>query len=345
MRAPRFIIIVLLIVGGSGGIGDGSQESNAVNAIVGARNDHHIHLLSPELVRDWKSLGVPFSRPDSFYSSVSSALNEAGIEAAVVLSMAYLYGSERFQRLDSDVEKEYDRVRHENDFIASVVRRSPKKVAGFGSVHPMRPYALGEIRRCWDELGLAGLKLHLLNSEVDLADKGHVDRLAEIFGWAQEKGVPLMLHLNAVGGSHPAKNVEILVRDLINKHPKVEIYIAHLGGSGGYGAQVQEVLKAFIANLNDGGMLKGSRIFFEISAVVLRESSEGVEPPNEERLTQLASDLRGLGLHRVLFGSDHPVFNSQAYARTLREKSFLRQEEVRRILTNEAPVLRRLRSR
>jgi predicted TIM-barrel fold metal-dependent hydrolase len=89
-------------------------------------------------------------------------------------------------------------------------------------------------------------------------------------------------------------------------------------------------------------MLEGRRVFFELSAVVLTESSEGVEPPGAERLRQLAADLREVGLDRVLFGSDHPVFNAQEYARTLRHKLNMSKEEAQQILGNEAAVLKKL---
>lgn len=338
MDISRLILIALLVLGQAGGTEVKPSSSEAV-----ARFDHHVHILSPELVRDWKSLGVPFSRPESFYSSASVVLDQNRIEKAVVLSMAYLYGSRNFQRLKSSSEKEHEWVRRENDFIASLVRSAPKRLAGFYSVHPLRPYAMAEIRRCQRVQGLVGLKLHLYNSEVDLTNREHLDRLKEIFAWAEENRVPLLLHLNAIGRTMRAKAMEVLVRELIAKHPKTEIYIAHLGGSGGYSVPAEEVLKVFIKHLGPGGALESRELFFELSAVVLKESSEDVEPPGEERLKQLASDLRSLGLKRILFGSDHPVFNAQDYALTLQQKLNMTGEEVQQILSNEAPVLKRLR--
>jgi len=308
-----------------------------------ARFDHHVHLLSPHLVRDWKSLGVPFSRPDDFYSSASTVLEQRKIDKAFILSMAYLYGSRWFQQIESHSEKEHEWVRRENDFIASVVRAAPNRLVGFGSVHPLRPYALTEIRRFHDELGLVGLKLHLYNSGIDLTHKDHLERLRQIFALAEEKAMPVILHLNAIEGDSRKENVDILIRELIGKHPRSQIYIAHLGGSGGYSGRVGEVLNAFISHLDKGGALEDREIFFEMSAVVLKETSEEVEPPGEERLRQLAFDLRRLGLHRVLFGSDHPVFNPQEYAETLQQKMNMKAEEIQQILSNEAPALKPLR--
>jgi predicted TIM-barrel fold metal-dependent hydrolase len=336
------MIVCLFAIGQAYSFDVSAQESSSSSAEYRARFDHHVHLLSPHLVRDWKSLGVPFSRPDSFYSSASAVLDQSRVEKAIILSMAYLYGSEGFQRLEYSSEKEYERVRRENDYVASVVRSNPKKLAGFYSVHPLRPYALTEIRRCRDGLGLAGLKLHLSHSRIDLTNAAHLKRILDIFALAQEKGTPILLHLNAVYGGSRKQQVDILVRELIHKHPGVDVYIAHLGGSGGYDSRVEEVLRAFGGHLRRGGMLEGRRVFFELSAVVLTESSEGVEPPGAERLRQLAADLREVGLDRVLFGSDHPVFNAQEYARTLRHKLNMSKEEAQQILGNEAAVLKKL---
>jgi predicted TIM-barrel fold metal-dependent hydrolase len=305
--------------------------------------DHHIHVLSPHLVSDWKSLGVPFSRPDSFYSSASSLFEEGKLSRGMVLSMAYLYGCRQFGRLKLSIESERERVRRENDFVASVVRGSPDRLAGFVSVNPLRPYALAEIRRGLADLKMKGIKLHFLNSGVDLVNKTHLERLKEVFALAQDLGVPLLIHLNAVDEGSGVKGVEILLRELIAGYPKTEIYIAHLGGYGGYSTQTEEVLNAFIHHLSQDAALKDRQILFDLSAVVLKEASEGVQPPDEERLKRLASDLRRLGLHRVLFGSDHPVFDPQEYARTLLGKLRLKEDEVQQILSNEAPVLNRLR--
>lgn len=320
-----------------------TQEAASSKREVQVRFDHHVHLLSPQLVQHWKSLGVPFSRPDSFYSSATPVLEQSKVEKAFIVSMAHLYGSSRWNRLESYAEKEHEWVRHENNFIASVVRASPDRLVGFGSVHPLRPYALAEIRRFRDELGLTGLKLHLFYCGVDLTNNEHLERLRQVFALAQEKAMPVLLHLNAISGSARKENVEILIRELIVKHPATQVYIAHLGGSGGYNGRVEEVLNAFIAHFGRGGALEGREIFFELSAVVLRESSEGVEPPSEERLRQLTSDLRRLGLSRVLFGSDHPVFNPQEYAVTLQQKLMLKDDEVQQILNNQASALKRLR--
>jgi hypothetical protein len=51
--------------------------------------------------------------------------------------------------------------------------------------------------------------------------------------------------------------------------------------------------------------------------VVLEEESEGVPPTTAEEAATLAADLRRSGLHRLVFGSDYPVFDPRRVASVL----------------------------
>ncbi len=52
----------------------------------------------------------------------------------------------------------------------------------------------------------------------------------------------------------------------------------------------------------------------------------------------MAADLRALGIERVLFGSDYPVFDAKEYADLLRDRLPLSDAEFRLLMTNEAPL-------
>src|SRR5262249_44749564 len=102
--------------------------------------DHHQHLFSPEVAR--------LLRPDSSWGGISAGdlvafLGSAGIRRAVVLSVAYLWGSPGRNLAD-----EYASVRAENDWTAGQVASAPRRLVGFCSVNPLKPYALAEIERC-----------------------------------------------------------------------------------------------------------------------------------------------------------------------------------------------------
>jgi predicted TIM-barrel fold metal-dependent hydrolase len=294
---------------------------------VEAPVDHHVHLLSPGLVADWKGLGVPFGRPDEEYGSLAP-LEGFG---ARVLSMAYLYGSEWFREgLALGEAEELARVRRENDFVAGVVR-GRAELEGFGSADPLRPYALEELRRCREELGLAGVKLHLAMAGVDLREAAHLDALAEVAAWAERSRTPLVLHLDTQRRGTEVAHVEAFVARVLDPHPRLELTIAHLGGSGGYGAWTRAVLGVFLERIERDPGFAARPIAFDLSAVVLESPSVGIPATTEEELTLLRLDLRRLGLERVRFGSDHPVFEPAATWTVLRERVGLSEVELARI--------------
>ncbi len=280
--------------------------------------DHHVHLLSPRLVEDWKSLGVPFSHPDSVYTSLAGLLSDPALEGAMVASMGYLYGSASFrQQLALGPEEELAGVRREHDHLASEVRRAPGRVRGFCAVNPRRPYALGELTRCRDSLGLRGVKLHLGSADVDPRDTAHVAAVAAVAAWAETSHLPLLLHLDPERPELDLIHLEPLVSRVIDAHPALEVIVAHLGGSGGYGEWTRQVFRR-LTRIPAAG--RAAPVWFELSAVVLDRPSEGVPPTTAAEAAQLARDLEAAGLDRILFGTDYPLFTPAAYAETLRSR-------------------------
>ncbi|QQS42895.1 MAG: amidohydrolase family protein [Acidobacteriota bacterium] len=301
--------------------------------------DHHTHILSPDLIRDWKSLGVPFSRPDEFYSSLPKDVSEGRVKKAFALSMAYLYGSEWFGALKFSPEKELEAVRRENDFVAGIVKSNPKKLVGFCSANPAKDYALNEFKRCTAKPEMEGVKLHLLNSMVSVGSEEHMARLRALFAWAEKERVPMMIHLNAYDPAGPSEMANAFAKELAG-YPDLEVYIAHLGGSGGYSDRGRKILRAFVERLKKDEAFAAMDLRFEISAVVLTEVSEEVEPPTDDQLKLLAEDLSELGLERIVFGTDHPSFSADAYRKTLREKLPLKEAEIEKILANRGRAMK-----
>src|SRR4029453_6177877 len=92
--------------------------------------------------------------------------------------LAYQYGNPN----RPPVENEYDQVKAENDWTSAQVARFPDRLRGFCGVNPLKDYALEEIARCAKDPRLrTGLKMHFGNSDVDLGNAKHVERVAEIF--------------------------------------------------------------------------------------------------------------------------------------------------------------------
>ena len=142
----------------------------------------------------------------------------------------------------------------------------------------------------------------------------------------------MTVHLNAWDQAGPAQMVKILLDELVAPNPGLEIYIAHMGGSGAYTDRGREILRAFAAELGSNERLSNTNVYFELSAVVLAEPSEGVQPPTEADLNALAEDIRKVGVERIVFGSDHPSFSSEVYRKTLIDRLPLGEKELDKIL-------------
>jgi len=316
----------------------------ALDPALVARVDHHIHLLSPTLIADWKSMGVPFSRPDSAYTSVAHLLRaDSGLAQAVVASMAYLYGNQEFRdglRLDEAAEAA--RVRQENDHVAAQAASHPGRLAGFCSVQPFRPYATAEIRRCRDSLSLPGLKLHLGQALADYADSTHLAILAGIAAWADSTHTALLLHLDPQRRGVEVADIRRFIDQVLAPHSGLQVIVAHFGGSGGLGPWTRDLAGAFADWL--AGLGEGARpgVQFDLSAVLLRRDSEGVPATTPEELAMLAPLIGRLGISRIVFGSDYPVFDPFVYAAFVSERGGLTLAQLNAISRNRAPVLQRL---
>ncbi|MBK8248827.1 MAG: amidohydrolase family protein [Gemmatimonadetes bacterium] len=309
--------------------------------------DHHVHILSPDLVRDWKSLGVPFSRPDSIYTSAASLLSgrDDSVAATVLVPMGHLYANPEFiGGLAIDTAEAHGRVRRENRWVAAEAARFPGRATALCSVPAIASWALEDLAWCRDSLHTAGIKLHLASSQVDLRDAAHLDRLRLIAAFATAHHLPILLHVDPQRRGHDSTHIRALAERAFAPHPELTVIIAHLGGSGGYGPWTRTVyrtLRTWLNEIEATGPVR--RVYFELSAVVLERPSEGVPATTTGEATLLREDLRRHGFDRVVFGSDYPVFDPLDGARALTSTLGLTAAEaagiVRRVpgLTAPAP--------
>ncbi|HEV2765345.1 MAG TPA: hypothetical protein VGV38_20350, partial [Pyrinomonadaceae bacterium] len=84
----------------------------------------------------------PFAREPGTAEQLLAQLDDAGIRRAVVLSVAYQWGSPA-----NSGPGEYDKVRAENDYVARQVARAPERLVGFCAFNPLKDYALRELER------------------------------------------------------------------------------------------------------------------------------------------------------------------------------------------------------
>ena len=89
--------------------------------------------------------GAPGNAKGIDAKTVIALLDSAGIQRALVLSVAYTWG----KASRAPVENEYAHVRAENDWTAQQVAQYPDRLRAFCSLNPLKPYALEELAR-WE---------------------------------------------------------------------------------------------------------------------------------------------------------------------------------------------------
>jgi predicted TIM-barrel fold metal-dependent hydrolase len=291
--------------------------------------DYHQHLFSPNIAKLAPAL-KPLTATD-----LIALLDKAGIRRAVVLSVAYQFSNPNKPR----VEDEYAKVMEENDWTAQQVALYPERLRGFCSVNPLKEYALGEIERCAKDSQLHfGLKLHFGNSDVQLDDPHHVEKVKQVFSAANAHGMAIVVHMrSSITKKRPygGAQARIFLDEILPSAPDVPVQIAHLAGSGSYDAPaVDEALSVFVDAIakNDPRM---NHVYFDVSGVAGYGEWE-------QKAELIAKRIRQLGTKRVLFGSDGfgggnlaPVEAWAAFRRLP-----LSDDEVHVIETNSAPYLR-----
>lgn len=257
-------------------------------------------------------------------------LDDAGIQRAVVLSVAYWFGSPN-RTWPGD---EYANVRAENDWVAREVARHPERLVGFCSFSPLRDYALQELERCTQQPGMKGLKLHFGSSGVDVHDPDHVQGVRRVFEAANRLGVPIVVHSRGPSRNrYGREEAEIFLDRILPAAPDVPVQIAHLWGGAGFS---EGALAAF-ADAVSAGDPRTRNLYFDLTEV------ERAAGGSEETLRTIAGRIRQIGLDRVLYGSDMAEAGTLppalGWAR-LRARVPLTVEEVRTIANNVAPYLR-----
>lgn len=294
--------------------------------------DHHVHVMSPALIGHWKAAGVPFSREDAAYSDPLHILESQKLGGAFLVSMAHLYTIEDLANIDDIVENEQAWVQKENDFVAECVQKAPTRLIGFYSVNPLRDYALEEMNRCRENQELTGLKMHFPACGVDLANQDHFQKIENVFDWALEYDVPMLVHLFSADQGDPEGVADLFWKKLIQPRRSIEITLAHLGAAGGYNDVSQAVLSGFHALKTAEPIFENARIRFDLSGAVLAEELDGTPPTSPERCAALAEMIRQVGPRRFRFASDYPVRSVETTLQTLHDKLELNAEETRSLL-------------
>lgn len=256
-------------------------------------------------------------------------LDEAGVERAVVLSVAYWFGGPS----PSYSEEEYARVRAENDWTAAQVARHPGRLVAFCGISPLRDYAVPELRRCARELGMKGIKMHFRSDEVDILNNPqHVEKVRQVFQAANEEGIAIVVHSES-RGAYGRAHAEAFLERLLPAAPDVPVQIAHLWGGNQYRAEPLAVYAEAIA----AGDPRTRNLYFDLAEAV--PGALG----SDQALREIAERIRQIGLDRVLYGSDATTAGGAPVAQRwaqLRHRLPLTDAELQDIADNVAPYLR-----
>ncbi len=297
--------------------------------------DNHVHLMSPGLIADWKALGIPFSNPDYYYSDIDSILTRNNADFISLVGMGYVYENPEYYP-GTDV---YNRLREENDYLLKTSQGYEARVVPYFAVDPLKEYALKEIERCLKINEQAGLKLHFNASQVYLTEAEHLKKIKPIFELAAIRRIPILLHFDNGHPKFGKADVEILVDSVLKDLDTVRMNIAHFGTSGGFNEKTKDVIETFIELYDTGRIPERHLLKFDISAVALDKNSEGIKKLSKSEFRELKLYCEGLGYDKIIFGTDYPLYTSQAYLKVLKVKLALPDSILHKIVDNQDPAV------
>jgi predicted TIM-barrel fold metal-dependent hydrolase len=291
--------------------------------------DYHQHLLSPSAAK-LASLPAPVTARD-----LVALLDAAGVQRALVLSLAYQYGNPN----KPPVENEYAQVKTENDWTAREVAEFPTRLRAFCGVNPLKPYALAEIARCAKDPYLHyGLKLHFGNSDVNLDDPSQVAQVRRVFQAADAHGMPIVVHMRSSVTRHRqygATEAAIFLREVLPAAPHVSVQIAHLAGAGGYDDPfIDQALSVFVDAIRKRDP-RMAHVYFDLSGV----AGIGNWQAKKDLIVQR---IRQIGLKRILWGSDGAFGGGMTPEQALQafQQLPLSPREFQTIYSNLTPYMR-----
>lgn len=296
--------------------------------------DYHQHLFSPAVLSMLKVSGADVP-PVLAARDLVPLLDSAGIRRAVILSVAYMYGSP-----SRTVEDEYAKVRAENDWTAAQAGEYPDRLIAFCGFNPLKDYALDELARCARTPGLdRGIKLHLGNSDVQLENPEHVDRLRRVFRAANQHHMAIVLHMRAsISRKRPygPAQARAFLEQLLPEAPDVPVQVAHLAGTGpGYDDPPADSVMAFLAEAVHRKDPRTRHLWFDVAGIM--DSSI-----TDAQAALMVQRIRRVGVERILYGSDAAVIESrrprEGWAAFRRLP--LKKEEFARIARNAPPYFR-----
>jgi predicted TIM-barrel fold metal-dependent hydrolase len=227
-----------------------------------------------------------------------------------------------------------DLMQAANDWTVVLPQKYPKRFSAFIAVDPIRPTALPEIERWRGNPSVAGVKIHLTASGVDLRQDSDVTALAAVFRAAAQARFALLIHMRTQRMDFGAPDVKRFINDVLPSAGNTPVQIAHAGGWGGIDPATLSALGAF-ADAIETNPEQFRHVWFDLSGVWADKSSAS----DKQALVML---IRRIGLKHFLPASDWPYNGddlADTYNRVYPELP-LTQREWTIIRRNVAPYVR-----
>lgn len=173
-----------------------------------------------------------------------------------------------------------------NDYVAEIVKRHPDRIIGFAGIDPRREKeGICELERCFD-MGLRGVKLWTLTGFYP-----DDERYYPLYEKIAELKLPVLVHTGTgPPGTYMKYNRPLYVDKVAVDFPEISLVMAHVGTPW-----IDEAVAVTVKNPNVYVDISGWQMFCRHSSF-----------PICQTLTQLKMGCGGL--HKVLFGSDWPLF-------------------------------------
>ncbi len=200
-----------------------------------------------------------------------------------------------------------------NRFLGGLVQKYPDRIFAFADVTASGAYFIEQtpwiLEDAIKEYGLSGLKIHPTNLHLDADDL----RLVPVLRKAAELGVPVMFHANPCRLGFHDNCAPDKINRMIQVFPDLDIITAHLGGM-----KWQDAVSGCT--------------WVDISYILPKLAGlYGIEQTNRI--------LRAFGPERLIFGTDFPDGEYDAYFEILDQMDFTAREIDRIAWGNIADLL------
>ncbi|MDA4129537.1 MAG: amidohydrolase family protein [Thaumarchaeota archaeon] len=241
--------------------------------------DCHVHLWPDTLAqRNLETIKTQSGISPVFNGTVGTLLRSM-IESGVSYSLA------------NNVVLKAELVSKANNWTASAI--SPhKELVGMGYVVAGAPDSALEVERCVKELHFKGIKIHHSHSKIDPADPKNYP----IYEKLVELGIPVLFHSGKnpyTKSSDPQFSSPSGFRSVLASFPKLKAVLGHLAGFEDFPAEALDLLQSYQNAMADTAIKPTSKI-------------------------DLAELIRRVGVEKIVFGSDYPIYDPASLLSWLR---------------------------